>query len=77
MGRAVSFRIREGDWSYTVVDLIARYDVTGRDQLTLGVENLLNTQYLPVYSQLLRSSTNTSRVPANGATLTIGYKRAW
>lgn len=76
LNRIASFGRRKVE-SYTVVDLIARYDVTGRDQLTLGVENLLNTQYLPVYSQLLRSSTNTSRVPANGATLTIGYKRSW
>lgn len=76
LNRVASFGRRKVE-SYTVVDLIARYDVTGKDQLTLGVENLLNTQYLPVYSQLLRSSTNTSRVPANGATLTIGYKRAW
>jgi len=76
LNRVASFGRRKVE-SYTVVDLIARYDLTGKDQLTLGVENLLNTQYLPVYSQLLRSSTNTSRVPANGATLTIGYKRAW
>jgi iron complex outermembrane receptor protein len=76
LNRVASFGRRKVE-SYTVVDLIARYDVTGRDQFTLGVENLLNTQYLPVYSQLLRSSTNTSRVPANGATLTLAYKRNW
>jgi len=34
-------------------------------------------QYLPVYSQLLRSNLNSSRVPANGATLTLGYRRNW
>ncbi|ATQ44842.1 TonB-dependent siderophore receptor [Caulobacter mirabilis] len=63
--------------SYAVVDLIARYRPNDRDTVTVGVENLLNTQYLPVYSQLLRSSTNTSRVPANGATLTVTFKRSW
>ncbi len=63
--------------SYAVIDLIARYRPNDRDTVTVGVENLLNTQYLPVYSQLLRSSTNTSRVPANGATLTVTFKRNW
>lgn len=63
--------------SYLLLDLIARYEVTDKDQVTLGVENLLNNQYLPVYSQLLRSNTNTSRVPANGATLTLAYRRSW
>lgn len=63
--------------SYTVIDLIGSYRVTGKDTITLGIENLLNKQYLPVYSQLLRSSSNTSRVPANGATMTVSYKRNW
>lgn len=63
--------------SYALLDLIARYHVTEKDMVTVGVENLLNNQYLPVYSQLLRGGSNTSRVPANGATLTIAYKRDW
>lgn len=63
--------------SYALLDLIARFHVAEKDMVTVGVENLLNNQYLPVYSQLLRSNTNTSRVPANGATLTVAYKRAW
>lgn len=71
-----SFGRREVE-SYLLLDLIARYNVTARDQVTLGIENLLNNQYLPVYSQLLRSNTNTSRVPANGATLTLAYTRSW
>lgn len=63
--------------SYAVIDLIGSYRLTDKDAVTLGIENLLNKQYLPVYSQLLRSSSNTSRVPANGATMTISYKRNW
>lgn len=63
--------------SYAVIDLVGNYHVTDKDTLTLGIENLLNKQYLPVYSQLMRSSSNTSRVPANGATMTVSYKRAW
>lgn len=62
---------------YTVFDLIGRYRLNDRDQVTVGVENLLNTQYLPVYSQLLRGNTNTSRVSANGATLSVSLKRVW
>lgn len=73
---AASFGRREVE-SYLLLDLIARYNVSEKDQLTLGIENLLNKQYLPVYSQLLRSNTNTSRVPANGATLTLAYRRSW
>lgn len=63
--------------SYVLLDLIAKYRLTDQDTVTVGVENLLNAQYLPVYSQLLRSNTNTSRVPGNGATLTIAFKRNW
>lgn len=73
---AASFGRRDVE-SYLLLDLIARYDITDKDQVTLGIENLLNNQYLPVYSQLLRSNTNTSRVPANGATLTLAYRRSW
>ncbi len=71
-----SFGRREVE-SYALVDLIARFNVSEKDQVLVGIENLLNNQYLPVYSQLLRSSSNTSRVPANGATLTLAYKRSW
>lgn len=62
---------------YAVFDLSGRYRPTDRDTITAGIENLFNTQYFPVYSQLLRSNLNSSRVPANGATLTIGYSRRW
>lgn len=71
-----SFGRREVE-DYTVFDIVGRYRISDRDQLTAGVENLLNTQYLPVYSQLLRGNTNTSRVPANGATLSVSLKRVW
>lgn len=62
---------------YAVFDISGRYRPTDRDTITAGIENLFDTQYLPVYSQLLRSNLNSSRVPANGATLTIGYRRNW
>ncbi len=62
---------------YAVFDITGRYRPTDRDTITAGIENLFDMQYLPVYSQLLRSNLNSSRVPANGATLTIGYRRSW
>ena len=62
---------------YAVFDLTGRWRATARDTITAGIENLFDTQYFPVYSQLLRSNLNSSRVPANGATLTIGYRRDW
>lgn len=76
LGGVASFGRREVK-SYALLDLIAKYRLTDQDTVTVGVENLLNAQYLPVYSQLLRSSNNTSRVPGNGATLTITFKRNW
>lgn len=71
-----SFGRREVE-QYAVFDVTARWRATDRDVITAGIENLFDTQYFPVYSQLLRSNLNSSRVPANGATLTIGYRRNW
>ncbi|MEH3040023.1 MAG: TonB-dependent siderophore receptor [Sphingomonas paucimobilis] len=71
---AQSFGRRDVE-QYAVFDVTGRYRVTDRDTITAGIENLFDTQYFPVYSQLLRSNLNSSRVPANGATLTIGYRR--
>lgn len=62
---------------YAVFDITGRYHPTDRDTITAGIENVFDTQYFPVYSQLLRSNLNSSRVPANGATLTLGYRRNW
>jgi iron complex outermembrane receptor protein len=45
--------------------------------VTVGVENLLNRYYLPLYSQLMRNSNNTSRLPAAGAVLTASYTHRW
>ncbi|MHA4871584.1 TonB-dependent siderophore receptor [Duganella sp. PWIR1] len=63
--------------SYTTLDLVSRYQITARDTLTAGIENLLNRYYLPAYSQLMRNSNNTSRLPASGAVLSIHYNRRW
>jgi len=63
--------------SYTTLDLTGRYQLTARDAITLGVENLLDRYYLPAYSQLMRNSSNTSRLPAPGANLSIAYNHRW
>lgn len=76
LNRVQSFGRRKVE-QYAVFDLTSRWHPTDRDTITAVIENLFNTQYFPVYSQLLRSNLNSSRVPANGATLTIGYRRNW
>ncbi|WP_206243441.1 TonB-dependent siderophore receptor [Novosphingobium terrae] len=62
---------------YATLDAVATYRLDERNKLTLGVENLLNRQYLPLYSQLLRNNLNTSRVPAAGATATLSLRHRW
>ncbi|HEY9271878.1 TonB-dependent receptor [Achromobacter sp.] len=63
--------------SYFTVDLMGRYQPDARNTFILGVENLFNREYYPLYSQLLRSNTNTSRLPAAGAVLTLTYQHRW
>ncbi|MDE4917514.1 TonB-dependent receptor [Cupriavidus sp. Met-2] len=63
--------------SYTTLDLISSYQVTKKDTLTVGIQNLLNRYYYPLYSQLLRNSNNTSHLPAAGITLTATYQHRW
>ncbi len=71
-----SFGRREVD-SYTTVDLISDYRLSNADTLSLGIENLFNRNYYPLYSQLMRSSSNTSHLPGPGTTLTLGYNHQW
>ena len=63
--------------SYTTVDWISRWKMDSKNSVVLSVENLLNRQYYPLYSQLMRSSSNTSRLPAAGAVLKLGYTHIW
>lgn len=63
--------------SYTTLDLISRYQLSKKDTISGGVENLLNRYYFPLYSQLMRNSNNTSRLPAAGAVLNITYSHIW
>ncbi|KAF1023350.1 MAG: hypothetical protein GAK30_00553 [Paracidovorax wautersii] len=63
--------------SYYMVDVVGRYRIDARNSVTLGVQNLFNRYYLPLYSQLMRSGSNNSRLPAAGAVLTASYTHRW
>ncbi|MBH1963382.1 MAG: TonB-dependent receptor [Comamonadaceae bacterium] len=62
---------------YTTVDLISQWKIDSKNRLSFGIENLFNRHYYPLYSQLLRSNNNTSRLPAAGAVLKISYTHVW
>lgn len=58
--------------SYTVLDWVSQLHV-GPGRLNVGVQNLLDTQYFPVVSQLYAQWGNSSRAAARGRTLSLGY----
>ena len=58
--------------SYYTLDLVSSLNL-GPGALSLGVENLLNRQYYPGTSQLMRTGDNTSHFAARGAVVNIGY----
>lgn len=69
-----------GRWEtsgYTTVDVISRWNIDDKNKVTFGVQNLLNRHYYPLYSQLMRNSNNTSRLPAAGAVLNVSYTHRW
>ncbi|MGJ7489355.1 TonB-dependent siderophore receptor [Variovorax sp. ZT4R33] len=63
--------------SYYTVDVVGRYNLDQKRYITVGVQNLFNRYYLPLYSQLIRSGSNNSRLPAAGAVLTATYTHRW
>lgn len=63
--------------AYTTFDLIGHWMLAKDHGLTLSIENLLNEDYYPVYAQLLRSSSNTSHIPARGRWLQLAYSYQW
>lgn len=68
---------RRDTGGYTTLDLMSQWKINDESNLTFGVENLLNRYYYPMYSQLLRSDSNTSHLPASGATLKVSYTHNW
>ncbi|WP_085622458.1 MULTISPECIES: TonB-dependent receptor [unclassified Pseudomonas] len=63
--------------TYTTVDLVSQYQVTPDDKVSVGIQNLFNRDYYPLYSQLLRNNNNTSHLPAPGTVLTASYTHNW
>ncbi|MFH4298888.1 TonB-dependent receptor, partial [Acinetobacter baumannii] len=63
--------------SYTTADLISSFALNKKDTMTIGLENMFNRKYYPLYSQLLRTSDNTSHLVANGVTLKVTYSHKW
>ncbi|MFW7341300.1 TonB-dependent receptor [Pollutimonas sp. H1-120] len=68
---------RRNTTGYTTVDVISRWKINKKNNVVFGIQNLLNRSYYPLYSQLLRNSNNTSRLPAAGAVLSISYTHRW
>ncbi len=62
---------------YVTVDWASQWSIDRHSKLSIGVENLFDRYYFPLYSQLLRSGDNTSRLPAPGAVLKVGYSYLW
>ncbi|NJL47843.1 MAG: TonB-dependent receptor [Leptolyngbyaceae cyanobacterium SM2_5_2] len=58
---------------YVTLDWVSSLRL-GAGQLTLGVENLLNSQYLPVSSQERIGATEARRFAAPGATVSLRYQ---
>ncbi|WP_409321246.1 TonB-dependent siderophore receptor [Pseudomonas monteilii] len=63
--------------SYTTVDLVSQYQISADDKISVGIQNLFNRDYYPLYSQLLRNNNNTSHLPAPGTVLTASYTHNW
>ncbi|USA44879.1 TonB-dependent receptor [Acinetobacter sp. C26M] len=63
--------------SYATADLLSSFALNKKDTMTIGLENIFNKQYYPLYSQLMRNSNNTSHLVANGVTLKVSYSHKW
>ncbi|MOA21699.1 TonB dependent receptor [compost metagenome] len=59
------------------MDLISDYRLSDASKVSVGIQNLFNRDYYPLYSQLLRSNSNTSHLPAPGAVMTASYSHQW
>lgn len=63
--------------SYTTADLLSSFAINKKDTVTIGIENMFNRKYYPLYSQLMRNSNNTSHLLASGITLKMSYSHKW
>ncbi|HSC67371.1 MAG TPA: TonB-dependent siderophore receptor, partial [Cellvibrio sp.] len=68
---------RRDTTGYTNVDLISQWKVDEKSSVVIGLENLLNHYYYPLYSQLMRNDNNTSHLPASGTVLKLSFTHKW
>lgn len=61
---------------YITFDLISQLQL-GQGTLTLAVENLLDSQYFPVYSQVLSGFNETNYYAARGRRVSLTYSISW
>jgi len=62
--------------SYAVLDYISSVDI-GPGTLEIGIQNLLDNQYFPVFQQLLGSNNPSNRFAAPGRTVQLNYSVTW
>ncbi|MGB3636255.1 MAG: TonB-dependent receptor [Rivularia sp. (in: cyanobacteria)] len=62
--------------SFFTVDYLSSIKL-GKGQLQIGVQNLFNNQYFPVYSQYFAPFFDSANYAAKGRTLSVGYKISW
>lgn len=62
--------------SYVTVDYISSIKL-GKGELQIGVQNLLNNQYFPVYSQYFAPFFDSGNYAGQGRTLSVGYRINW
>ncbi|BAC88243.1 gll0302 [Gloeobacter violaceus PCC 7421] len=71
------FRVEQAPvGSYATVDYLSSIQM-GAGTLEVGVRNLLNNQYSPVYSQYLSGFNDRNNFAARGATLNVAYNFGW
>ncbi|OKH47492.1 TonB-dependent receptor plug [Phormidium tenue NIES-30] len=59
--------------SYITLDLLSGVRI-GNGELTLGIQNLLNTQYYPVYSQYFAPFSSSDNRAGQGRTMSLSYR---
>jgi iron complex outermembrane recepter protein len=75
--RAFNDAVEDGKISnYITVDYISGIKI-GKGELQIGVQNLFNNQYFPVYSQYFAPFFDSSNYPGQGRTLSVGYQISW
>ncbi|MBG1270234.1 TonB-dependent siderophore receptor [Nostoc sp. WHI] len=62
--------------SYVTVDYLSSIKL-GAGELQIGIQNLFNNQYFPVYSQYFAPFFDSGNYAGQGTTLSIGYRITW